>query len=220
MTVAELAERVGASRRTVLRDIGALREAGFVLHSEPGRGGGLQLDPQSLQTTARLSVAEVFALLVSVASVRAAGGMPFSELADAGLAKIEAALPPDKLRDLRRFLDCLHVGQLSPEVDLSNTGTMEKALLPAFEAAFLRKRHLRFGYRDAKGALTSRHVEPQAMLILPPLWYLVGWDAARGGFRHFRMDRISAPEIDEDAPFQRRHVPFADHVRAARDLSR
>ncbi len=55
-TVADLAEEVGASRRTVLRDISALRDEGFVTHSEPGRGGGLQLDPQSVQTTARLSV--------------------------------------------------------------------------------------------------------------------------------------------------------------------
>src|SRR5215217_9193537 len=95
-TIAELAEAVGASRRTVLRDLGALRDMGFVIHSEPGRGGGLQLDPQSVQTTARLSVAEVFALLISVASMRAAGSLPFAALADAGLAKIERALPSDK----------------------------------------------------------------------------------------------------------------------------
>ena len=52
-TVDELAEEVGASRRTVLRDIGALRDEGYVIHSEVGRGGGLQLDPQSMQTRAK-----------------------------------------------------------------------------------------------------------------------------------------------------------------------
>ena len=44
-TINELAEEIGASRRTVLRDIGALRDQGFVIHSESGRGGGLQLAP-------------------------------------------------------------------------------------------------------------------------------------------------------------------------------
>ncbi len=219
-TVADLAEAVGASRRTVLRDIGALRDMGFVIHSEPGRGGGLQLDPQSVQTTARLSVAEVFALLISVASMRAAGILPFSSLADAGLSKIERALPPDKLRDLRRFLDCLYVGQLSPLVDISDLGPIDPALLPAFETAFLQRRQLRLRYRDAKGAVTNRIVEPQAMLILPPLWYLVAWDPARKAFRHFRMDRISQPAVDEGATFQRRHVPFEDHVHPVHDLSR
>lgn len=219
-TVAELAEGVGASRRTVLRDLGALRDEGFVIHSEPGRGGGLRLDPQSVQTTARLSVAEVFALLISVASMRAAGNLPFSTFADSGLAKIERALPADKLRDLRRFLDCLYVGQLAPQVDITNLGAMDPALLPAFEVAFLVRRQLRFRYRDAKEAVTDRMVEPQAMLILPPLWYLVAWDPARGAFRHFRMDRISTPAIAEGTTFQRRHVPFEDHVRPVRDLSR
>ena len=219
-TVADLAEEVGASRRTVMRDISALRDEGFVIHSEPGRGGGLQLDPQSVQTTARLSVAEVFALLISVASMRAAGNLPFSGLADAGLAKIEKALPSDKVRDLRRFLDCLYVGQLSPLVDISDMKAMEPALLPAFETAFLQRLHLRFQYRDAKGAVTSRVVEPQAMLILPPLWYLVAWDPTRKDFRHFRMDRISRPKYVHDATFRRRHVPFEDNVSPIRDLPR
>ncbi|WP_085907244.1 helix-turn-helix transcriptional regulator [Kiloniella majae] len=219
-TIAELAEEVSASRRTILRDINALRDEGFVIHSEPGRGGGLQLDPQSVQTTTRLSVAEIFALLISVASMRAAGNLPFSALADSGLAKIEKALPSDKVRDLRRFLDCLYVGKLSPQVGISDMKAIEPALLPAFETAFIQQWSLSFRYHDAKGVGTTRIVEPQAMLILPPLWYLVAWDPERDDFRHFRMDRISKPKYLQDTSFRRRHVPFEDHVSPIRDLSR
>ena len=211
-TVDELADEVGVSRRTVLRDISALRDEGFVIHSDVGRGGGVQLDPQSMQTTARLSVPEIFALLISVAAMRAAGQLPFSDLADAGLAKIEKALPSDKVRDLRAFLDCLHIGTLSPLQDLSDMGRMDADLLPAFETAFLNRRLIQFEYRDAKGRLTDRQVEPQAMLILPPLWYLVAWDPLRADFRHFRMDRISAPHALDGTSFRRRHVPFEGDV--------
>lgn len=211
-TVASLADEVGASRRTILRDISTLRDEGYVIHSDVGRGGGLQLDPQSLQTTARLSVQEVFALLISVATMRAAGNLPFSELADSGLAKIERALPSDKVKDLRAFLECLHIGQLSPLQDLSDMGTMDPELLLVFETAFLGRHFIRFDYRDAKGRMTRREVEPQAMLILPPLWYLVGWDPMRDDFRHFRMDRIRHPEAVADKGFRRRHVPFEDDV--------
>ncbi|WP_114962590.1 helix-turn-helix transcriptional regulator [Tritonibacter mobilis] len=218
-TVADLAQEVGVSRRTILRDLNSLRDEGFVIHSEPGRGGGLQLDPQSVQTTTRLSVAEVFALLISVASMRAAGGLPFSDLADQGLAKIEKALPPEKLRDLRRFLDCLYVGQLAPQVDISDLGEMDADLLAAFEPAFLKQVRLQFSYRDAKGVITQRDVEPQAMLILPPVWYLVAWDPARQDFRHFRMDRISAPECVEGTSFRRRRVPFESDVRPLQPAS-
>ncbi|MER8634436.1 WYL domain-containing protein [Mesorhizobium opportunistum] len=117
-----------------------------------------------------------------------------------------------RVRDLRRLLDCLYVGQLSPRQDISDLGLIDPALLPAFETAFLQRLLLRFSYRDAKGVETIREVEPQAILILPPLWYLVGWDAAREDFRHFRMDRISGPEIVENTQFRRRHVPFEDDV--------
>ena len=203
---------VGASRRTVLRDISALRDEGYVIYSDVGRGGGLQLEPQSLQITAKLSVPEVFALLISVSAVRAAGNLPFSELADSGLAKIEKGLPSDKIKDLRAFLDCLHIGKLSPLQDLSDMGQMCPELLPAFETSFLNRQFIRFDYCDAKGVQTQRVVEPQAMLILPPLWYLVGWDPLREDFRHFRMDRIASPDAVEGTHFRRRHVPFEDDV--------
>jgi predicted DNA-binding transcriptional regulator YafY len=211
-SVAALAAEVGTSRRTILRDVGALRDEGFVIHGEGGRGGGLQLDPRSVQTAARLSSVEVFALLISVAAMRAAGSLPFGALADGGLAKIERALPAEKVKDLRSLLDCLYIGRLSPLQDISGVGSIDDGLLPAFETAFLRGVHLRFLYCDARGVETRREVEPQALLILPPLWYIVAWDPDRSDFRHFRMDRISQPDPVDGRPFRRRHVPFEDDV--------
>lgn len=99
-------------------------------------------------------------------------------------------------------------------------GKMDPDLLPTFEAAFLGRHLIRFGYRDAKGRQTKREVEPQAMLILPPLWYLVGWDPMRQDFRHFRMDRIVTPEALHDTSFRRRHVPFEDDVCPYRELQK
>ena len=89
-------------------------DEGYVIYSDAGRGERLQLDPQFMQATARLSVPEVVALLIIVSAMHAAGSLPFSELADAGLAKIKKALPSNKVKNLRAFLDCLHIGQLSP----------------------------------------------------------------------------------------------------------
>ena len=219
-TVGELAEGVGASRRTVLRDIAALRDQGFVIETEAGRGGGVRLDPGSVQPTAKLSVAEVFALLLSVAVSRATGTVPFSDLADAGLARIERTLPPDRVADLRAILGCLHIGRLPPSQTLDDVGAVDPALLPAFETAFLHRQRLRFAYRDAKDRVTEREVEPQAMLVLSPLWYLVAWDPTRNGFRHFRMDRIGVPEVVEGPPHRLRRVPFEDDVWPYREVER
>ncbi|MEY1554698.1 helix-turn-helix transcriptional regulator [Yoonia sp. R2331] len=215
-TLKGLAQEVGASRSTILRDIAELRDEGFVIDTEQGRGGGVSMDTRSVQTAARLTVTEVFALVISVASMQAAGQLPFSGLADAGLAKIEKALPPDKLRDLRRLLDCLYVGPLAPQVDVSDVTGVDPALLSGFEDAFLNRNCLRFQYSDARGACSVREVEPQAMLILPPLWYLVAWDPDRQDFRHFRMDRITGPEQMAGSTFRKRHVTFSDGVHRVR----
>ena len=215
-TIEALATEVRASRSTIIRDIAALRDEGFIIHTDPGRGGGLSLDPQSVEKSPRLTVAEVFALIIGISSMRAARSLPFSTLADTGLAKIEKALPSDKIRDLRRLLDCLYVGPLAPQVDISNLAEMDPALLPAFEVSFLDRQLLQFAYHDAKGGTTRRQVEPQAMLILPPLWYLVAWDPSRDNFRHFRMDRIKAPVCVEGQTFRRRSVSFDDGVRRVR----
>jgi len=211
-TVQDLAQATGASRRTTLRDIGSLREQGFLIHGDAGRGGGLRLDPTSMQSTARLAVTEVFALLIAVASLRAAGTLPFGSLADTGLAKIERGLTAEQVRDFRSLLDCLHVGQVSPLQDLGGVGRNDPELLPSFEQAFLSRSRMRFTYTDRHGDQTEREVEPQALLVLPPLWYLVAWDPSRGGFRHFRMDRIAAPQVVEGSSFRRRHVPFDKDV--------
>lgn len=208
LTISEISQHVDVSRRTIIRDIQALRDAGFIINSDPGPGGGIQLDPQSIQTNAQLSVNEIFALLISVASIRAMGAYPFAGLADSALSKIEKSLPPDRIYDLRRFLKCLYVGTLSPQVDISTMGEMDPNLLPVFEMAFLNKLHLEFNYQDAKGVKSQRLVEPQALLIPPPLWYLVAWDPSREDFRHFRMDRISQPQALPETRFKRRTVTF------------
>ncbi len=215
-TIHTLCRDVGASRSTILRDLSALRDDGYVIHTEQGRGGGLYLDPGTLQASAKLSVPEVFALILGVASLRAAGTLPFVALADSGLGKIEKALPPDKLRDLRRLLDKLYVGPLAPQIDISAVGPVDSTLLPTFERAFLERLPMTFDYVDAKGANSRRQVEPHAMLILPPLWYLVAWDPDRSGMRHFRMDRISRPDHVDGPSFRPRHVTFDAGVQPVR----
>ena len=89
-------------------------------------------------------------------------------------------------------------------------------LLPAFEQSFLGRLHLRFQYIDAKGVTTRCHAEPQAMLILPPLWYLVAWDPMREELRQFWMDRISQPKVLDGQSFRPRHVAFDDGVEPIR----
>ena len=212
VSIDELAHVAQVSRRTVLRDIAALRDQGFVIDSEPGRGGGLVLDPASVQLTAKLNADDVFALLISVSVMRAAGTLPFGQLADAGLAKVEKALPHDRVRDLREILRRLYVGPAAWPRLRESMGEVTPDLLPAFERSFIGLRPMCFDYVDRNGAATAREVEPQALLVRPPVWYMAAYDPAREDFRYFRMDRIRKPKVVEDIRFRRRKVPFEDSV--------
>src|SRR5436190_9504004 len=100
-TVAGLAGELGVSRRTVLRDVGALREAGFEVDTFSGPGGGVRLNPTSVMITSRLAVTEVVALIVSVEIARAAKTVPFAAGAEHAPAKIEQALPAGRAAELR-----------------------------------------------------------------------------------------------------------------------
>lgn len=217
-SVAALAGEAEVSKRTVLRDISALRDQGFVIHSEPGKGGGVYLDPSSVQLTPRLSVDEVFALLISVSVARAGQNVPFSGLALEGLEKIERALPRDRIKDLREILQRLYIGpEASPNMRAS-MGDTNPDLLSVFEQGFIKLQRMKFDYSDRFGVASSRVIEPQALLVLPPIWYVVGFDPARDDFRNFRMDRIRAPALVGGAKFRRKQVRFDENVCLVSDI--
>lgn len=202
-TVAQLSRDLGVSRRTVLRDIAALRDQGFALRSSAGPGGGVTLDPASVMVTAKLSGAEAFSLLISVAILQASQAMPFGQLAEAALHKIEQSLPRERALELRRILSAVYIGKPSVEMPPLGEGALDASVLPAFETGFLQARRLRFDYTDRHGTPSERSADPHALLVLSPYWYLVGYDPVREDFRHFRMDRMAGAQVLDEG-FRRR----------------
>jgi len=198
-SVAYLSESLETSRRTVLRDIAQLREQGYKIRTTSGPGGGIYLDPSSILVTPKLTSSEVFALLISVAVLKETHSIPFAGLADAGLQKIEQSLPRDRVLELREILASVYIGQLSEPELLGPIDPIHSSVLPAFEQCFLRSKEMRIRYTDRNGRATHRTVHPHAMLVLSPVWYLVGYDPEKSGFRHFRMDRIKKASVMDEA---------------------
>src|SRR5262245_52042034 len=199
-TVAALARELGVSRRTVLRDLGALREAGFDLNTFSGPGGGVRLNPASVMITSQLRTSEVVALIVSAELARAATTVPFAAGAQPARDKIERALPARRPAELRARRERVRVGEPSRA---ARPAAIDRALVEAFAAAFTATRLLAFTYRDQGGRSTKRRAEPHGLLVRPPLWYVIAWDTGKNAPRLFRADRISAPAV-------------TDHIFAAR----
>ena len=203
-TVVELASELEVSRRTVLRDLQTLRGRGFAIEAQGGPGGGVRLDPSSILLSSQLATDEVVALIVSVAVLRATPTIPFASGAERALAKIEAALPAKRVRELRRFMSRLLIGD--PARPGMTSGPIDPLLLPAFEHAFTANRELRFGYADQAGRRTRRRVEPHGLLVRAPIWYVIAWDVDRDAARLFRADRVRRPISATETTFRPRPV--------------
>jgi predicted DNA-binding transcriptional regulator YafY len=187
-TTAELAQELEVSRRTILRDLSALRGAGFEMATFSGPGGGVRLNPSSVLITSRLCTDEVVALILSVAIARAARTVPFAAQAEGALSKIEQALPPARADALVACRERILVGE--PSLESAPTTVIDPNLVGAFEAAFVATRLLTFRYHARNGRTTQRVVEPHGLLVRPPIWYVIGWDTDKDAPRLFRADRI------------------------------
>jgi predicted DNA-binding transcriptional regulator YafY len=51
---------------------------------------------------------------------------------------------------------------------------------------------------------SEMRVEPHALLVHAPLWYVSGWDRGKDAPRLFRMDRIRRAVVQRDAEFSAR----------------
>ncbi len=196
--VEDLARETEVSRRTVLRDLNHLRMRGFDIIGLAGPGGGVRLAATSVLVTSQLDADEVVALTLAVEVASATSTTPFASAAERALGKIEAALPTKRAEELRVFRERVIVSHTAPNMQPQHRA-IDDRLVGVFEAAFSARRCLRFDYIDRHGNATSRSVEPQGLLVRPPVWYVIGWDPNRDAFRHFRADRIAAPELTDTA---------------------
>ncbi len=164
----------------------------------------MHLEATSVMITSHLDTDEVVALILSVAISRATTWIPFAEGAERALAKIEAALPKQRVSELQRFMQRVLIGDST--FDLRNTASrIDPELVATFEKAFTSSQLLAFSYVDREGRRTRRRVEPHGLLVRAPLWYVIAWDPRRDGPRLFRADRIRRPSITEQTFLPRPH---------------
>jgi predicted DNA-binding transcriptional regulator YafY len=200
-TVAELARELDVSRRTLLRDLGALRERGMLITGEAGRGGGIRLDERGVSTV-HFSLSEIVAIWLGARLSRAASDLPWGDAATSGMAKLLASLPTPKARALRALCRRVVVGQPASPNIRAGAGAAPPELLRLFEEAFSGGLGLAFQYTDREGRASTRRIEPHGLLVQSPVWYILARDVGKGEPRMFRMDRIARPRILPELVFR------------------
>lgn len=183
----ELAERLGVTHRTVRRDIGTLREMGYPIDADLGAHGGYRLVAGTSMPPLLLEDDEAIAVVLGLRTL-AVQGLP--DLEDAGiraLTKLNQTLP-SRLRHRVRALGAAALARKS------GPGTSaDPDVLTVLAVAIANQERARLEYEDRNGVVSSRHVEPQRLVVVHQRWYLIAFDLDRGDWRHFRADRISAP---------------------------
>jgi predicted DNA-binding transcriptional regulator YafY len=107
-----------------------------------------------------------------------------AETALRALAKLERMLPA-RLRTRTAALKLATVS-LEPQ-----SAAVDPDILVAIAEACQSRHRVEFSYRRHDGATGARVVEPHRLVHTGRRWYLVAHDRGRGGWRAFRVDRMS-----------------------------
>jgi len=181
ISAARLAEEFAVSRRTIERDLAALRAAGVPLYATSGRSGGQRSVERPDKVVLTLSIAEISAILIAL---RAGGsGLPF-----AGDGHVAARRLLDSLPDVTR----VGVEELRSRIR-THVPTPKPAgvrIRRTLEQAVLNSVVVNIDYCDAENQLTSRSVEAIGFYQGTDGWYLIAWCLLRDAGRIFRLDRI------------------------------
>jgi predicted DNA-binding transcriptional regulator YafY len=187
-TVDELAEECGVTRRTIYRDLDAIRDAGYPLISEleaEGRTlyrfitGFKKLPPITF------SLEELMTLYLCRGQLGFLRGTPFQEDLDAIFGRIHASLPPRSVAHMERIAEAA-----SPKFQGVRDYAAQKDLLKELRRALLYQFRLELQYTPARRTTETYRFDPYTLLFYDGALYLGGYAYNRDALRLFLVDRI------------------------------
>lgn len=186
VTAAELADEFGISVRTVYRDIAELAACGVPVVGEPGVGYLLRREQFLPPFT--FTEDELDAILLGLGWVQKRADAVLARGAEDALAKIAAALPGPERDAADHPAVMTGPGKEQP---------LSRVPIPLLRDAVRGARKLLIRYEDLAGRRTERLVWPIGLAYMEDARMLVAWCELRGGFRHFRVDRIASADLSD-----------------------
>jgi len=186
-----LAERFEVSRRTILRDIDALSQAGIPVYAKQGGDGGIAIMP-GYKIDANMLTTDELQNIIS--GLRSLGSVTET-------SNIERLI--QKLSPEQNAMVSLNNHIL---IDLSShykDSLSEKIGL--IKQAITDRRLIEFDYYYSKGE-TRRKIEPYFIQFKWTSWYLYGYCTERQDFRIFKLNRLWELVLTEEH-FSQRHIP-------------
>jgi predicted DNA-binding transcriptional regulator YafY len=210
ITSAELAEHLGTSARSVFRDISYLRDRGYPIESSRGRGGGLRLHRNWGLARVLLAPEEALGVLLSLALTERLGLPMFGSGLGPARKKLVDAFPSHERKRLGPLRDRVLLGPPASAAVVSTYSEPKPSVVRALQSAFVNERLITAEYVRQDGEHSERRVEPHAILLNWPAWYVLGFDHLRGEVRTFRVDRFRSVREEADAFRPRPHAIVAE----------
>jgi len=190
ITIGELAEEFGVTKRTLYRDLKALEEAGYPILSEVIDGTTYwKLEP-SLKGVPQVTFTlnELMALYFSKKFV-SPDRSPFRTELESAFKKIESALPAKHLARLEKI-----EGMFSPLVKTPKKIDLNKGIFETIQWALLNQNILKVEYKPRKGNRAFPfEVQPHSLLFYKGEFYLLCFVAGKG-MRYFALEGIKKAE--------------------------
>jgi predicted DNA-binding transcriptional regulator YafY len=213
VSLQRLKDELGCSRATLYRDLAFLRDAlGAPIESGEGDQAAFRYDEAE---------AERFELPgLWLTSDELSALLALNELVSrSGPGILVDALAPFEKRMQSLLSDHASGARLPVErirVIASGMRKLDQISFRVVAGAVMARRQLKFSYRArSTGSTTGRLVSPQRLAHYRDNWYLDAWDHEREGLRSFAVDRIAAPQMQDEAAIDRDESELNQHLAAS-----
>ncbi|MEU1736326.1 WYL domain-containing protein [Streptosporangium sp. NPDC020145] len=204
LSAEELAARLGASVRTVRRDIDTLRDLGYEIEAVRGAGGGYRLGHATRLPPVVFDEDQAVAVAVALQTVPTVlSGI--RENAARALATLHQAMPTRS----RLHAEAFTVSSARNYWEFP-APPIDAEIVRAVGSAINRRHLVRVDY-TGDGAPVTLTLEPHDLVVWAARWYLVAFDPDADRWRAMRVDRFT-PHTPTHTPFVRRDIPHGDPV--------
>jgi predicted DNA-binding transcriptional regulator YafY len=196
VTIDELAEECGVNRRTVFRDLQAVRDAGYPLVPERASDGrviyrfltGFKKIPPIT-----FSLDELMTLYFCRGQLAALTGTPFQDDLDAIFGRIRSSLPPRSVAHLERIAEAA-----VPRFQGVRDYRGKRQILVQLREALLYQYRCRLSYAPPRREAEDYLFDPYTLLFYQNSLYLGGFAHNRGALRLFLIDRLQKVEVSRE----------------------
>lgn len=189
LTVDELAEHFGVSRRTIFRDFNALQEINVPITWDKYSGYGVM--PGFKIPPLMFSTQELATIIIGLNFVKSQVDQQMVDDAKGVELKIKNVLPDE----LKNFMTSLQDNTVVDPYSKFSAEKKKGGNWYLLSSAISQKLRVEFRYKSGKGEVKTRKVDPYILVFYKDHWNMIGFSHLRGDFRNFILENMSEVRI-------------------------